>query len=555
MLVSFGTLGAGKIQKMKHNYKGLLLLAFCAATTFMYAQPAIEWGVRYNAPPDMADEATDIALDAAGNVYVTGSGFNSQGNLDAITIKYDANGNQIWVRNFDRGISGNDQAKSIALDPAGNVYITGFSTGATTSGDAMTVKYDNAGTQQWASFYDGAANTMDEARSISVDANGYSYICGYTSDSSFYYNALTVCYNAAGVEQWAQVYDGPISSNDELFDIVIDGSSNVYVTGNSEQDTFNYEIITIKYNSAGTQQWLEVHGGPSDGDFGKVITLDVNGNVLVGAQSGMAATSNWFDYLAVKYTSAGVYQWDARYNNGTNRFEDVWEICADNAGYVYITGQSMPTNSVNPDIATVKYSPAGSEVWVRRYDGGFSNSDDRGLAMVLDDTANVYVAGYSKNASNNDFVVVKYDSAGTQEYVLRYNSQYNQNEQINAIAVQNGNIYVTGKSANVANEDYMTIKYSYAAVGILETSTSTAGISVYPNPATDLIRLTIPPESDPASRIIITDMTGRTKMEFQLSSLMSTQEINISELAQGTYFLNQIAEDGALVTSQRIVKK
>lgn len=549
----FCNLGAGKIQNMKHNYKAMLVLAFSAAVTVLSAQPAIEWGERYNAPPDMADEALDIAVDAAGNVYVTGDGFNSAGNLDAITVKYDANGNQMWVRNFDRGNGGNDMGKAIEVDAAGNVYVTGFSTGATTMLDALTIKYDASGTQQWASFYDGQYSRMDEARSLAVDANGNVFICGYTSDSLYLFDALTVCYNSAGAQQWAQLYDGPISSNDELFDIVIDASSNVYVAGNSEQATFNYDILTIKYNSAGAQQWLQTHGSPTDGDFGKAITLDQAGNVLVGAQSGL--TGNWFDYLAVKYTGAGVYQWDARYNSGNNKYEDLWEICADNAGYVYVTGQSQPTNSVNPDATTVKFTPAGTQLWVKRYDGGFNNSDDRAYAMVLDDTANVYIAGYSKNASNNDYITVKYDSSGTQEYALRFNSQYDTIEQANAIAVGPGAIYVTGKSANVANDDYLTIKYSYATVGVAENLGSAALISVFPNPASDVLNLNIPAETDLASQIVIQDLSGRAVMTIPMASLVSARQINISGLAQGTYVLSHIATDGAILSTHRIMKK
>lgn len=523
---------------------------FC--TALAHAQIPIQWGARYNAPPDMADDSRDIVVDAAGNAYVTGSGFNSSGNLDVITIKYDANGNQQWVRNYDRGVSGNDEGKSIAIDATGNVYVTGYSFGSTTSGDALVLKYDNAGTLQWSSYFNGADNNMDEARSIAVDAAGNSYICGYTSDSMYFFNTLTVCYNSAGVQQWAQMYDGPVSGNDELLDLIIDASANVYVTGNSEQASQDYDFITIKYNSAGSQQWMQTYAGPAGGDFGKAITLDGNGNVIVGGQSGF--TGNWFDFLTVKYDAAGVQQWTARYNNGSNRYEDLWDVATDNAGYVYVTGQSQSVgNNQSPqDAATVKYTPAGTEVWVRRYDGGFSG-DDRAYAMVLDDTANVYIAGYSKNTSNNDYLVVKYDSSGTEEFVLRFNSQYNQGEQINAIALNNGDIYVTGQSANSANEDYLTLKYSYSAVGVNEYS-QTSMISVYPNPGNSLINLTLNEPTSETSSIQIMDLTGRVVLSPSVPAGSNSLQINISELAAGTYSLNYFSSNGELAGHQMIVK-
>lgn len=530
-------------------------VAFSLLTSTLVAQPAIAWGERYNAPPDMADEARDIAVDAAGNVYVTGTGFNTAGNLDAITVKYDQDGNQMWVRNFDRGVSDNDEAKSIALDAAGNVYITGYSKGSSSSLDVLTVKYDNAGTQQWASFFNGTSNNMDEGKSIAVDASGNVFVCGYTSDSAFYFDALTLCYNTAGTQQWAQIYDGPVSGNDELLDIVIDASSNVYVVGNSEQASFDYDFLTIKYNSAGSQQWLQTYAGSAGGDYGKAIALDMSNNVLVGGQSGVSG--NWFDYLVVKYSNGGVQQWTQSYNNGpagNNRYEDLWEIATDNAGYVYITGQSQSIggNGAPTDCATIKFTPTGNQVWVQRYDGGFTAAD-RAYAMVLDDTANVYVAGYSYNATAADFITIKYDSAGTEEFVLRFNSQYNGADQINAIAVQNGDIYVTGKSANGLNEDFLTIRYSYTAVGITEHASNT--LQAFPIPCSENLNVVFDSPTQNNSEIIITDISGRTiSTQFIVSGTSATQ-INISGLSQGTYTLIHRSANGELISHQLILKE
>jgi hypothetical protein len=190
---------------------------------------------------------------------------------------------------------------------------------------------------------------------------------------------------------------------------------------------------------------------------------------------------------------------------------------------------------------------------LRRFDGGFSNGDDRGYAMVLDDTANVYVAGISKNASNNDYITLKYDSAGTLEFSLRYNSTYNAIDQINAIAVQNGNIYVTGRSANAANEDYFTIKYSYAAVGISENDAQVQ-LHAYPVPASDAITLTLPSGTDVNSMIVIRDLAGREVMSQQVAATSNQQQINLAQLAEGTYTLSLIGANGNLISSQLIIK-
>lgn len=540
---------------MKHGYKYIIAGMLIAISSALNSQIPMAWQERYNAPPDMTDESRSIVVDASGNIYVTGSGFNSGGNLDAITIKYDQDGNQMWVRNFDRGINDNDEGRMIALDAAGNVYITGYSRGNGTSLDAMVVKYDNAGNQQWASFYNGTYNGIDEGRSIAVNSAGDVFMCGYTSDSLYYFNTLTVKYNSAGTQQWATLYAGALGGNDELLELIIDASSNVYVVGNTEASMANYDFLTIKYNSSGAQQWLQTFDGPSaSGDYGKGITLDPNGDVIVTGQS--FETNQWFDYMTIKYSSAGVQQWTARYNNGSNRYEDAWDVVTDNAGYVYITGQSQATgnNSTPPDCATIKYTPTGNEVWVKRYDGGFGGADDRAYCMVLDDTANVYIAGYSKNATNLDFITIKYDSSGNEEFVLRFNSQYDQNEQVNAIAERNGDIYVTGKSANAANEDFLTIRYSYSAVGIGESSAGPGSLSAYPVPTDGLLNLELSTDNSSASSIVITDVTGQTIMTVPVASGTQRMQLDVSALSAGTYSVAQVSVEGITLSRSLIIR-
>jgi len=541
---------------MGHNYKKIMVALFTAAATTLSSQIPMAWAQRYNAPPDMTDEARSIAVDASGNVYVTGSGFNMGGNLDAITIKYDPTGSVLWVRNYDRGLSDNDEGRMLALDASGNVYVTGYSRGSGTSLDAVTIKYDNAGNQQWASFYNGTFNGIDEGRSIAVNAAGDVFICGYTSDSLYFYNALTIKYNSAGTQQWVQVYDGAISGNDELLELVIDATSNVYVTGNTEASAANYDFLTIKYNAGGTQQWLRTYDGPAaSGDYGKGITLDMNGNVIVTGYSFQ--TNQWFDYLTIKYSNAGTQQWTARYSFGSNRYEESWDVVTDNAGYIYITGQSQQTgnNSAPTDCATVKYSPAGGQVWAKRWDGGFT-TEDRAYGIALDDTANVYITGYSKSASNLDCVTIKYDSSGTEEWAVRYNSQYNQDDVAYDIAVANGSVYITGKSLNSVNEDYITVRYSYTAVGIAEVPADPGSMSIYPVPFSSTVNFDFNTENGtPESTLTITDITGRIVFAANLAEGTKHNSIDLSFLSAGTYVVTQSTPEGTLLDRRMIVRE
>src|SRR4030042_3219908 len=78
------------------------------------------WVARYDGPVNYTDRANAIAMDDYGNVYVTGESKGSGGYLDYATIKYDANGNQLWVARYNGPENKDDRAVAIAVDDNGN---------------------------------------------------------------------------------------------------------------------------------------------------------------------------------------------------------------------------------------------------------------------------------------------------------------------------------------------------------------------------------------------------------------------------------------------------
>ena len=170
---------------MKENYKSgeainsnlrvliALMVFFAGSVPFASAGDVQEgWVARYN-PSNNNDDARAIAVDGAGNVYVTGQSRSSgtEDLFDYATVKYNSAGQQQWVARYNGPGNGFDSPTGIAVDSSGNVYVTGGSPGLGTDFDYATIKYNSAGQQQWVARYNGPKNDYDSASAIAIDSS------------------------------------------------------------------------------------------------------------------------------------------------------------------------------------------------------------------------------------------------------------------------------------------------------------------------------------------------------------------------------------------------
>jgi uncharacterized delta-60 repeat protein len=431
-------------------------------------QEVIEaWVARYNGTWNLADQATALALDNAGNVHVTGLCQVST-DFDYATVKYDPDGNPLWYALYEGPGSLHDAPTALALDDSGNVYVTGESTGSGTYDDYATVKYNANGTVLWVTRYDGGF-TDDEAYALAVDDSGNVYVTGKSWGVGNSVDYATLKYDVNGTELWVARYNGPLDYHDQAYALTLDDSGNVYVTGYSFGNVTSEDYATIKYNTDGVELWVARYDTPGP-DIAYALALDDSGNAYVTGESW----GTYMDYLTLKYDPDGNQIWEARYNGPGNGYDKAEALALDDAGNVYVTGYSEGIGTSN-DYATIKYDPGGNELWVTRYDGP-GNGDDVANTLAVDDSGNVYVTGYSEGSgTQEDYATIKYDPDGNQLWEIRYNGPGDSTDYANALAVDNsGNVYVTGYSeGSGTQEDYATIKYSEIVLGV-ENDPSTA---------------------------------------------------------------------------------
>lgn len=366
----------------------------------------------------------------------------------------------VWVARYNGPANGWDGGKAIAIDSSGNIYVAGASDGIGSLYDYAIIKYSSSGVEQWVARYNGPGNGSDEANAITLDGSGNIFVTGHSEGSGTGADFATIKYNPDGEEQWVARYNGPGNMADGTGCIVLDNVGNVYVTGYSVGSGTVSDYVTIKYDAAGIEQWVKRYNGPSNSyDRAIALALDHVGNVYVTGTSQDSSTDD--DYVTIKYDTSGVEQWVARFNGPADGFDGAHAIVLDNIGNVYVTGSSRGIGT-NNDYATVKYNPAGVEQWVVRYNGPANDCDDAS-AIATDLAGHIFVTGRSVDSDiEGDYATVKYDSSGVEQWVARYDGPANRYDDARALVVDNaGNVYVTGTSAGSATGlDYATVTYN-----------------------------------------------------------------------------------------------
>ena len=432
--------------------------SFCHLAT---SQINVQWEARLNDPVgNFIDKAADLALDAAGNTYVTGSSFNGT-SYDMVTVKYDSDGNEIWREFF--GGTGLDEATAIVLDNNNDVIITGYRFVSGSDYDVATVKYDDVtGNEIWSVINPGTA-IFDGGKDVTVDASNNVIVTGTYGFSTTDVDYYVLKYNSAGALQWTYTNGG--TSNDEGKIVATDAAGNIYVGGhysNSTGTTY-VDFLVMKFAPGG--------GAPTasathDSGFGKLDTphamkLDASGNIIIAGQ-GFTTVEDEEDYLVMKFNNSLVFQWLDIYAGDAQALDRVNALDIDmTTGSIYVTGRSKSIAN-SEDYYTIAYNSAGVEQWSKRYTSsgfGFDEATD----VVLGASGNLYVTGYSyEAATNNDYTTLKYDAAGNLTWETSFDGPSSNSDQAVRMKVDpSENLFVTGKSHGGAatNLDYSTIKY------------------------------------------------------------------------------------------------
>ncbi|MEY4331049.1 MAG: hypothetical protein RL609_1797 [Bacteroidota bacterium] len=273
---------------------------------------------------------------------------------------------------------------------------------------------------------------------------------------------LFIKINAQFTSKWENTINGVGDFGDRFNSVVTDGNNNIYVTGYSVNPNLDRDIIVAKYNSSFKLEWRKTFIGTGNGpDEGKKILVHPNGNIVVMAYVNNKAVGN--DFFTAMLKNNGDTIWTRTYNSPTtNLYDEPNAMSIDAQGNIVVVGESDrdPSPIVNNDYLIVKYSSSGSAIFSTRYNAT-ANDNDRAISVVTDPLNNIIVTGRSFNGKDDDYVTIKYNSTGTQQWLKVFNNG-GMDRPISIGIDLTGNIYVAGRSNNGNDDDYRLIQYNSA---------------------------------------------------------------------------------------------
>lgn len=353
------------------------------------------WVKRFNGGTNNEDKPTAIYSDGS-SVYVTGWSFNLT-NRNVVILKYDiASGNEVWNRTYNGTGNGGDYGFSIVSDAAGNVYVAGRSD----IGGAqkyLILKYDSAGNPV-APFpfnYTGPlSSTFDQANSIKLDAAGNIYVTG-KSGLAGAENFLTLKVSSAAVTTWAKLYNGNQNNDDNAAVVLVDNTAtHVYACGTGYRTGLQQNFVVIRYSAAtgDSTAFATYDGGTASSDILSSAAIDNSGNVYITGISNTVITLD--DYATIKYNAGLSQQWVSRTSGSLN--ERPTSLSVDGSGFVYVTGSAFAGG--NYDYLTVGYRTDGSLFW-SKMETGTGGANDYASYVVATDSQSVYVTGSANFSS------------------------------------------------------------------------------------------------------------------------------------------------------------
>lgn len=523
------------------------------------------------------DQVHRLTIDAGGNSYVAGffSGtiplgnstvISSGGLRDILLARYGSDGTLLWAKGI--GGVGEDQARDIAIDLSGNIYVIGDFAGfvdfdpsigisiknSQGSSDVFIAKFDANGNFDWAESIEGTGT--DFGYNLEIGTNNELYVSGTFTGNLNFTNSqttddLATTQSAAFLAKYTNsggfLWSKKIESTADIIikDMTVDGADNLYCTGIYKADTDfdpdsntiktlslsgNTDAFLAKYSNSGALDWARsIHG--INIEEGETVKIAPDGNILIGGHFinsidlNPSNTNNFItstgqrDAFIANYTPAGTFRWGKSFGGTGNEYG--YSLDVDNQGRIFFGGIFQGTIDINPDPnATANLtSSADSDIYIAKFD-----------------SVGNYLWATSAGGSNGD---------------LAQSIAVNTNEQVFMSGWFQGFAQIGNTTLNSAGDrDIFVAKIDLSTITNVNKITNLIDVKISPNPFNTFINIE-GLATQKTTEIRLTNMLGQTVFS---SIIQSNTTIELpNHLSQGLYILN-IYQEGNSVAVKKLMK-
>jgi subtilisin family serine protease len=347
-------------------------------------------------------------------------------------------------------------AKSLT-DNQGNTVTVATKIEPGEDANISVIKFDRAGSIIWQQSYNGVSNAKDYATNLYIDDDYNIFVCGASYDSSTLYDMLVLKYDSAGTLDITMQYDGPANGDDIATAVGLDDVGKIYVTGSSTVSGNMTDFVTVKYGSDGTFAWEAFYDYANGYEvpIGIEFKHDYSSMYISGASA--SSLTNW-DYATINYDLSGTQLGAVRSSSAGIGFDNPMGFFIDSLNNIYITGSAIDSGTTTYNIKTMKLDSALNILWTKTYDADHMN--DQGNDLAVDDYGNVYVTGYvmAGNDSSN-IAILKYDAAGNLIWSKNYGDRDTfSSDKGKKIVIADNKIFVTGTYEQAGNLNISTFQ-------------------------------------------------------------------------------------------------
>lgn len=516
---------------------------------------ALEWTYVYNGIGDNSDNMHMVLRDSENNIVLGGYTTQFATDRDFLILKLGATGTQHWARTFTGNSSkqSSDDVNAIAIDNDNNIYAAGFIKNSGTGNDILVVKLNADGDSIWSYTYNNAiSNETDKAIAIHVEATGSVTILGRTdADPTFISNdnILVIRLNSAGIQQWMYTYNGIGNGDDFPRSMYNSPTGEVYVVGESYNGT-DMDAVLIKVSSTGAQEWVKRYDGGEGDDEYKAIQYGTDDLLYLAGTSTM--TGGDLDAHFAVYQTDGSLLQENTYDQGVHGDDEVKNMVLITSGEAVlgITSHSDTSSlTLDGNLTAVSFSSDGTLNWETTYDAG-ANEDVGDIAY--NEIQGIVITGQQHrdgmSTNDYDYITITVDASGilTQEI---YNG--GENDIANTLLTASNGIYVSGGSYSASGQrDIYTILYG-STPDAIHTEFTTQEITLFPNPTSGICYVSTNSTEETNNGVLqVTDLAGHIVM--QQSYNQSKIYLDISKLSNGAYIVMLITDNG--IAQQQIIK-